>query len=245
MWIKAKLIKLKKINDYLFSFIFKSEINNFIAGQFSKIKFKINNIEIQRSYSYVNPPKSKFLEFYISRINNGKVSNFLYNSKPGFEFLITKKSFGNFNIMNIPNCNTLWMLSHGTAIGPYLSILRGYNKNFFIEKFKKIILIYSIKTSEDFFYKNIINNIKDKLNNIIEILVLTSSEIKKEYINGKISNLIYNGFLESYLNKKINTNDHIMICGNENMIKEIKYIILKKYKKLNNYNNIFSYEKYW
>lgn len=46
---------------------------------------------------------------------------------------IVSDAAGFFVLDEIPDCDTLWMLATGTAIGPYLSILQ-YGKD--LERFK-------------------------------------------------------------------------------------------------------------
>lgn len=101
MWVKCKILKIIKWNNNTFSIIFNAKINKFIPGQFAIIKFFINKIKIQRFYSYINYyNKKNILEFYISKINNGIASNYIFNIKNIFYI---KKSFGNFTIEKIKN----------------------------------------------------------------------------------------------------------------------------------------------
>ncbi|STJ14173.1 ferredoxin--NADP reductase [Escherichia coli] len=42
----------------------------------------------------------------------------------------------------VPDCETLWMLATGTAIGPYLSILQ-LGKD--LERFKNLVLVHAAR----------------------------------------------------------------------------------------------------
>ncbi len=44
--------------------------------------------------------------------------------KPGDEVQVVSDASGFFVLMKCLDCETLWMLATGTAIGPYLSILQ-------------------------------------------------------------------------------------------------------------------------
>ncbi|WP_247646095.1 FAD-binding oxidoreductase, partial [Enterobacteriaceae endosymbiont of Donacia piscatrix] len=116
-WSIGKIKEIKYWKNNLFSIILKAKINNFFAGQFTKLALKINNKKIQRAYSYINSPKNKNYEFYISNINKGNLTPFLYKLKINDKIMIAKNALGNFTINNINSCKNLWMLSTGTGIG--------------------------------------------------------------------------------------------------------------------------------
>lgn len=75
---------------------------------------------MQRAYSYVNAPDNPDLEFYLVTVPDGKLSPRLAALKPGDDVQIVSEAAGFFVLDEIPDCDTLWMLATGTAIGPYL-----------------------------------------------------------------------------------------------------------------------------
>jgi ferredoxin--NADP+ reductase len=56
-------------------------------------------------------------------VPEGKLSPRLAALKPGDEVQVVSEAAGFFVLEEVPDCDTLWMLATGTAIGPYLSIL--------------------------------------------------------------------------------------------------------------------------
>lgn len=74
--------------------------------------------------TYVNAPCDPNLEFYLVTVPEGKLSPRLNQLQPGAEVMVTKEAAGFFVLDEVPECETLWMLATGTAIGPYLSILQ-------------------------------------------------------------------------------------------------------------------------
>ncbi|QJC33674.1 ferredoxin--NADP(+) reductase [Enterobacteriaceae endosymbiont of Donacia provostii] len=247
-WSIGKIKNIKYWTNNFFSIILKAKINNFFAGQFTKLALNINNKKIQRAYSYINPPKNQNYEFYISNIHKGNLTPYLYKLKINDEIMIAKNSLGNFTINNIQSCQNLWMLSTGTGIGPYLSILQD---DICFQKFKKIILIHSIRYIENFNYLNLVQKIKRKYNDqfIIQIILTRKININNSILYGYIPDLIKSGKIEHNIGIKIDTNNsHIMLCGNPNMIKQTR-IFLEKYKNfsknlINKKGNI-TYEQYW
>lgn len=229
-WIKAEIKKIKNCKKNLIKIILKAPINKFIAGQFSKILIKNKRKKnIQRAYSFVNPPSSSKIEFYITLIKKGKMSSELAILNKKSKLFITKNSYGFFTLKEIKPSKILWMFSTGTAIGPYFSILQEKKDT---KKFKKIILIHSVRYFSDLKYLNKIKKIKKKYKKKLIILITISREKKKNFFHGRITNLFLKKTFEKHTKIKMNKkNSHVMLCGNPNMVKEM-FNLLKKHKKM-------------
>ncbi|WP_343155138.1 FAD-binding oxidoreductase [Buchnera aphidicola (Kurisakia onigurumii)] len=247
--INAKITKIKKWSEKLFSIRLKSSINNFIPGQFNRIVMKYDDSKetIQRAYSYVNPPNNKNIEFYIVLIPNGKLTTKLYQLKKNDILQIYKNSFGFFTIEEIPTCENIWMIATGTAIGPYLSILQ-YKKNI-NKKFKKIILIYAVRYYKDLNYLKLLNKLKKKYKGKLYIQIILSREKKINTLYGRIPFLLQEKIIEKKIGVFINKdNTHIMLCGNPNMVKQTNKILVEKYflkKNLRREPGNITIEHYW
>ncbi|MGD6858469.1 MAG: FAD-binding oxidoreductase [Enterobacteriaceae bacterium] len=226
LWVTGEIIQVINWTKRLFSIIIKASVNKFIAGQFAKLKIKINGKNIQRAYSYVNSPKEKYLEFYIVSVDKGIFSNALKKLKVNDLIKISKQPSGYFTLCNINPCNKLWMISTGTAIGPYLSIL-SHGKN--LNKFKNIILIYAVRFAKDLSFLPRLIYLQKKYKNKLFIRFIISREYLYHSMSGRITNLIKNGKLEKSLKMSINKKDsHVMLCGNPNMVRETKKILMKR-----------------
>lgn len=224
IWLKTKIIDLKKWSDRLFTLKIKAPINPFFAGQYTKLSYIKHNKRIQRAYSFVNEPKNKILEFYILLIPTGKLTPILCAAYD-YEIFIAKHSFGFFILSELPICQNIWMFATGTAIGPYCSILK--DKEIF-QKYKKIILIYAVKNSKDLIYLSILKKIQIKNKNKIIIRIILSQEKKQNYLYGRIPQLLLSGELEKSISEPLNNKDsHVMLCGNPNMVKETQIILYK------------------
>lgn len=74
--------------------------------------------------------------FYTVTVPDGKLSPRLAALKPGDEVQVVSEAAGFFVLDEVPDCDTLWMLATGTAIGPYLSILQ-LGKD--LDRFKNLV----------------------------------------------------------------------------------------------------------
>jgi ferredoxin--NADP+ reductase len=148
-WVTGKVTKIQFWTDALFSLTVHAPVHPFKAGQFAKLGLDVDGERVQRAYSYVNAPDNPDLEFYLVTVPDGKLSPRLAALKPGDDVQIVSEAAGFFVLEEIPDCDTLWMLATGTAIGPYLSILQ-YGKD--LERFKNIVLVHAARYAADLSY---------------------------------------------------------------------------------------------
>ena len=136
-WVTGKVTKVQNWTDALFSLTVHAPVLPFTAGQFTKLGLEIDGERVQRAYSYVNSPDNPDLEFYLVTVPDGKLSPRLAALKPGDEVQVVSEAAGFFVLDEVPDCETLWMLATGTAIGPYLSILQ-LGKD--LDRFKNLVI---------------------------------------------------------------------------------------------------------
>ena len=148
-WVTGKVTKVQNWTDALFSLTVHAPVLPFTAGQFTKLGLEIDGERVQRAYSYVNSPDNPDLEFYLVTVPDGKLSPRLAALKPGDEVQVVSEAAGFFVLDEVPDCETLWMLATGTAIGPYLSILQ-LGKD--LERFKNMVLVHAARYAADLSY---------------------------------------------------------------------------------------------
>ncbi|MFP3029231.1 MAG: ferredoxin--NADP(+) reductase [Arsenophonus sp.] len=222
-WVIGQIIKNHKWTNSLFSLILEAPIKPFIAGQYAKLSLEINGQRIQRAYSYVNAPNDNQLEFYLVTIPEGKLSPQLEALKPGDSIYISEEAAGFFILEELPDCETLWMLSTGTAIGPFLSILQ-LGKN--LARFKQMILVHAVRYAEDLSYLPLMEILEKKYQGKLKIQTIVSRENKIGSLTGHIPSLIKNGKLEDAVKAKIDpSTSHVMLCGNPQMLKDTQQLL--------------------
>ncbi len=239
-WLKNKIINIFRWNNNLFTIYLKNNIIKFIPGQFTKLALLLNNEYIYRYYSFVNLFNSKILEFYIYKINKGYFSNILYNLNIGNRIYISNISYGNFTLYNIikKKKKYIWMICTNTGISPFICILQ--NNIFLLKnKFKHIYLIYGLKYINDFIYINKIYKLLNIYNNFLTFIIVLSKEKNKINLpfflyKGRVSDIILYKIIQKIKKKKINKNNHFMLCGNINMINDLSLLLNKNFNLILN-----------
>ncbi len=123
----------------------------------------------------------------------------------------------------IPDCDTLWMLATGTAIGPYLSILQ-YGKD--LERFKNIVLVHAARYAADLSYLPQMQALEQRYGGKLKIQTVVSRETAAGSLTGRVPALIESGALEEAVGLPMNTEtSHVMLCGNPQMVRDTQQLL--------------------
>ncbi len=223
-WVNATVKEVKNWTDSLFSLVVNAPVDPFIAGQFAKLGLEIDGQRVQRAYSYVNAPNNPDLEFYLVDVPDGKLSPRLHALQAGDSLMVTKEAAGFFVVDEVPECDTLWMLATGTAIGPYLSILQqGEN----LARFQHIVLVHATRYAADLSYLPLMQQLQQSYGDKLRIQTVVSREQVAESLTGRVPALIESGELESRLGLTIDAeSSHVMLCGNPQMVRDTQQVLM-------------------
>lgn len=243
-WIKADVIENRRWNKDLFSLILDANVEPFLAGQFTKLGLEINGKLIQRAYSYINPPNSKYQEIYATRVADGLLSPSLHELEAGDTVMISKEANGFFTLNEIPQGENLWMISTGTALGPFLSIL---HQGEVWGRFRKVVLIHGVRFSADLSYQAEINRLKEKHSDQIIVQPFVTREPNIEALSGRITHALRDGMLERIVGFPLSPSSQVMLCGNPHMLKDARVLLEQKglKKNLRRKPGNITIEQYW
>lgn len=247
IWVTGKVISIQHWTDRLFTVCIRASVNTFVAGQFARIGMHINNVVVQRAYSYLNSPSDVDLEFYITTIPGGRLTPYLQSLHSGDSVMITKESYGRFILNEIPQCENLWMLATGTGISPYLSMLEYHDQK--LNMFSNIILVYATRFSKNLNYLFKMKNLQKIYCNRLHVQTVLSQEKSISSLYGRIPMLIENNVLEEAIGCGLDAqNSHVMLCGNPEMICDTKRVLKRKYGMQDHRKRFpghITQERYW
>jgi len=222
-WVTGKVVRVQHWTDSLFSLVVNAPVAPFTAGQFTKLGLEIDGERVQRAYSYVNAPGNPDLEFYLVTVPEGKLSPRLHAMQPGDEVMVVSDAAGFFVLDEIPECETLWMLATGTAIGPYLSILQEGKD---LERFKNIVLVHAVRYAQDLSYLPLMLELQQRYEGKLRVQTVVSRETVSGSLTGRVPALIESGALEEAVGLPMDTaTSHVMLCGNPQMVRDTQQLL--------------------
>ncbi|MEG8098645.1 ferredoxin--NADP reductase [Candidatus Liberibacter brunswickensis] len=230
---RETVISVKHYTDRLFFFsISRSKSFRFLSGEFVMLGLMINGKRVSRAYSIASPCWDDKLDFFSIKVENGALTKHLQNIQPGDIVLLHKKSTGTLVLNSLVPGRRLYLLSTGTGIAPFMSIIRDPET---YEKFDEVIVAQTCrKVSELQYGIDVVNEIfqNDILKEFVgQKLKYYKTVTQEDYVyKGRITNQILSGEFYNNLGvPQLNPDtDRVMICGSPGMIVDVKKILLTK-----------------
>jgi ferredoxin--NADP+ reductase len=244
-WIDGKVIENIHWTDTLYSLRVEGDVQPYKAGKFGRLGLEIDDEIIGRPYSFVSAPDEGFHEFYSINVAEGALSPRLAELKAGDHVYLGKKPNGFLILDEIPESEDLWMLSTGTGIGPFLSILKTDQA---WTRFNKLVLVHAVRNAAELAYRELIDELSAKHPDQFCYVPFVSREKTDFSLPGRIPAGFKNGSLEKRAGIKVEEGkSQIMLCGNPDMVKDTRELLQERglTKNLRRTPGSISTENYW
>ena len=228
-FLEAKVLSVHHWTERLFSFTTtRDPALRFSNGHFTMIGLMVGGKPLLRAYSIVSPNYEEHLEFLSIKVEDGPLTSKLKNIQVGDSIIVGKKPTGTLLIDYLLPGKNLYLLSTGTGVAPFLSVIRDPDT---YEKFEKVILVHGVREVKELAYYDYLTKELPKhefLGDMISQQFLYYPTVTREIYHqmGRITDLIENHQLTKNLGlPEINPkNDRVMICGSNAMIKDLKHM---------------------
>ena len=222
----GKVAGTRRWTENLYSIRIAADFNPFEAGQFARIGLPIDGADVMRPYSFVNAPDESLHEFYYAIVPEGPLSARLPSLREGDDILYIPKPNGYMVLSEIPDSKTLWMLATGTAVGPFLSILKSGRAH---ERFANLVLAHAVRRAEELSYSEEIAELAKNSGGRLHFAPFVSREDSPGAIRGRIPAALESGELQKRIGLEIAPSDsQFMICGNPQMVKDTAAVLLAR-----------------
>ena len=160
--------------DTLFSFTCTRDSSfRFENGQFTMVGLEVEGKPLLRAYSLASANYEEHLEFLSIKVPDGPLTSRLQHLKVGDSVLIGKKPTGTLVADNLLPGKTLWLLSTGTGLAPFLSMLEVLAR---ANSQQKIHLIYGVTRDLDLVQVEAIEAYTAKLSNFTFSTVVADAD---------------------------------------------------------------------
>ena len=210
-------------NDTLFSFRTTRERSlRFKNGQFVMIGLEVDNKPLLRAYSIASPNYEDHLEFFSIKVPDGPLTSQLQHLKEGDELLVSRKPTGTLLISDLHPGRNLYLMSTGTGLAPFLSIVRDPAT---YERFERVIVLHGVRHENDLAYRELLSETlpnDDMLGEMIRAQMLYYPIVSREPFvhQGRVTTLLDNGQVSADLGLDAldPAHDRVMICGSPGML---------------------------
>jgi len=213
--------------DRLFSFTTTRDMSlRFLNGHFTMIGLRVNGKPLLRAYSVVSPNHQETLEFLSIKVQDGPLTSKLQHIQVGDSIIVGKKPTGTLVIDYLLPGKRLYMMSSGTGLAPFLSIIRDPAT---YEKFAEVILVHGVREVAELAYRDYITTELPQdefLGEMVSAQLRYYPTVTREAFEhtGRITDLIESGKLFADLGVPAldPAVDRVMICGSPGLLRDLK-----------------------
>ncbi|MCB0344875.1 MAG: ferredoxin--NADP reductase [Bdellovibrionales bacterium] len=237
------------------------EVPEFVAGQYAELGFPQDALDgsqcppdsekrkiVRRAYSIASAPSDRAgLEFFIVRVDEGQLTPKLYGLDVGDRVWLGPKIKGKFTLEEIPRDKNLIMVSTGTGLAPYVSMLREYGAN---PPWKRFVVIHGVRNSHDLGYREELEQAAKSDPRVIYIPSVTREPEGSNWsgLRGRVNTLLEPEAFERIAGFELSPEDcHVFLCGNPDMITSVQESLeargFSKHSKRSPGN--IHFERYW
>ena len=229
-FLEERVLTVHHWTDRLFSFTTtRDPALRFSNGHFTMIGLKVNDKPLLRAYSIVSANYEEHLEFLSIKVPDGPLTSRLQHIKVGDTIVVGKKPTGTLLIDYLLPAKRLYMLSTGTGVAPFLSLIRDPET---YEKFEEVILVHGVREVKELAYHEYITQELPQHEFLGEMVTkqlkyyptVTREPFKNQ---GRVTTVIENGQLARDLGlPALNpAEDRVMICGSPEMLRDLKHMM--------------------
>lgn len=228
-----RVLSVHHWNSTLFSFTTTRDPGlRFENGQFVMIGLEVDGRPLMRAYSIVSANYEEHLEFFSIKVPDGPLTSRLQHLKVGDPLFVSRKPTGTLVLDDLLPGKTLYLLSTGTGLAAFMSIIKDPEA---YERYEKVVLVHGVRHVNELAYADFI---KDHLpqneyfgESVREKLIYYPTVTREAFENqGRLTDLIENGKLfEDIGMPPLNPeHDRVMICGSPGMLADTCALLDKR-----------------
>ena len=182
---------------------------------------------IRRAYSIASSSIDRhYMEFYVTLVSSGSLTPRLFALKPGGRLWLGPKVTGIFTVDNVPAGQNLALISTGTGLAPYMSMLRtllepGGPRHFAV--------VHGARHSWDLGYRSELLTLQRLCKNFVYIPVISDPEeepVPWSQATGWVQGVWHSGAIgRAWGIEPSPDNTHVFLCGNPAMVEEMVLLL--------------------
>lgn len=170
---------------------------------------------IKRAYSIGSSPAvGDFFEFYIAIVPSGALTSRLAVVKPGDRVFSQPKVTGTFTLDGVPHDHNLVLVSTGTGLAPFMSMIRTPTT---WTQGRKITVVHGVRFPQDFAYADELSSFSSSNPGFTYLPIASRADGTFSGRKGRVQALFEDGSIQL-----TPETDHVFLCGNPAMIDDLE-----------------------
>ena len=206
----------------------------FENGQFVMIGLQTEGRPLLRAYSIASANWEEQLEFFSIKVPDGPLTSRLQHIRPGDQVLVGRKPTGTLLIHDLHPGRNLYLLSTGTGLAPWLSVVKD---PLTYERFERVIVAHGVRSAGDLAYRDYLVNelprhefLGEQITRQLSYYPAVSREAfawEGRDHRGRLTDLLDSGRMAADLGLEPldPAKDRAMICGGPQMLADFRAIL--------------------
>ncbi len=228
--IRETVTSVHHWNETLFSFTTtRSQGLRSKNGHFTMIGIEVENKPLLRAYSIASANYEEEMEFFSIKVQDGPLTSRLQKLQVGDELLVGTKPVGTLITDNLLPGKNLYLLSTGTGLAPFMSIIKDLDV---YEQYDKVILTHGVRWVSELAYQQRIENElpnNEYFGDVVREKLIYYPTVTREPFrnNGRLTDAITSGKLTRDIGlPDLNPEtDRFMLCGSPAMLDDLTTIL--------------------
>ena len=239
---EAKVLSVHHWTDRLFSFSTTRDPGfRYQSGQFAMIGLMVDGRPLLRAYSMVSPHYEETLEFLSIKVPDGPLTSRLQHVRIGDTVLVGRKASGTLLTQNLHPGRHLYLLSTGTVLAPFMSVIRDPEV---YEQYEKVVLVHGCRQVRELAYDQRITRElpsnewfgEQAASQLLYYPTVTREAFRNQ---GRIPALLESGRLPLDLGLPAlhPEHDRFMLCGSPEMLRDTRALLDRLGQREGNMNH--------
>jgi ferredoxin--NADP+ reductase len=227
---EERVLSVHHWTDRQFSFTTTRDTSlRFSNGHFTMIGLRVDGKPLLRAYSIVSANHEDHLEFLSIKVQDGPLTSRLQHIQVGDTVIVGRKPTGTLLIDYLNPGKRLYLLSTGTGLAPFMSIVRDPET---YDRFEQVILVHGVREVAELAYHDFLTTglpADEFLGEMVTRQLRYYPTVTREPYEhtGRVTTLIESGklFEDLGLPPLDPSLDRVMLCGSPGMLRDLKTML--------------------
>lgn len=184
---------------------------------------------VRRAYSIASSPAERdYLEFYVVLVEDGRLTPKFWAGKQDSRLWLDSRINGDFTLETVPEGKDLVMVSTGTGLAPYVSMLKQYRNT---GRWRRFVMVHGVRYQQDLGYREELEQIAAEDKSFIYLPTLTREPEDSDWqgLRGRVTDVLDPEQYKKLAGAELDPDDaHVFLCGNPAMIDQCEEMLTER-----------------
>ncbi len=228
------------------------EFPTFKPGQFVSIGRLVGDERdrplVKRSYSIGSSALERSsVQLFVVHVDDGEFTSWFFGQREGARLWLSPKASGGFTLDGFVRGKDLVLVSTGTAIAPFISMIRTYGD---APPWRRVVVINAVRRASDLGFREELEQAASRDSRLIYLPMATREPADSQWtgLRGRVTEAMEPGRYETLVGAPLDPNEsHVFLCGNPAMIEDLEASLAARgfRKHTRHHAGNLHLEKYW